>query len=237
MSRALSLVFVVVLLIARPVRAAEIVSSIPEPQWPASGRVFLAMTVNGETFAVGRIEFIAGATPQDVRYHLVIQSLDGTSLSEEIGVGGRVYMRANAETRWTTRPYNPPEDFYPRGDPVAAFSPRTHATLVRVGDVSLDGIATTQYQYHVAADALPGDLRAVKLDLFIGQSDGYLYQEQLAYRAVRDESGQEKEFGFVLRLHDANAPMIIGAPPANLVDAQSMSARGRRSMLRSLIGQ
>jgi hypothetical protein len=91
--------------------------------------------------------------------------------------------------------------------------------------VSLDTTPTTSYQYQVAPDRLPGDLRAVKLDLFLGVADGYLYQEQLAFRAVRDESGQEKEFGLVLRLHDVDAPVIIGAPPANLVDPATASAR------------
>ncbi len=225
MSRTISAVFVVLLLVAPPVHAADVVGTIPELKWPASGQVFLALTANGEINAVGRIEFIAGATPQDVRYHLVIKSLDGTDVNEEVVVGGKYYLRTNAETRWKGRPYNPPEDFYPHGDPVATFSPREHATLVRIGNVSLDGIPTTQYQYHVAPDRLPGDLRAVKLDLFIGVADGYLYQEQLAYRAVRDPSGHEKEFGFVLRLHDVDAPVIIGAPPANLVDPVSMSTR------------
>ena len=227
MSRVYTLVFAVVLLVTAPVHAADVVEDIPEPNWPASGRILYVSTLNDEPLRVGRIEFVAGATPQDVRYHEVAQDVDGTRVEEVIVVGGRSYLRVNSETRWTSRPYNPPEDFYPHGDPLALFGPRKGATLLRVGDASIDGIATTQYQFQVAPANVPGDLRSVKLDLFIGKADGYLYQEQLTFRTVLAKGEPEVELGFVLRLRDVDAAVIIGAPPDNLIDRTSLKTRDR----------
>ena len=224
MKRLMSILFVIgLMLFAVPARAADVVSTLPELRWPASGRFEFAIAFEGSALLVSQTRFVVGRTPQEDQYHSVTRNLARPEALEEIVVGGRSYSRLTAETRWKSRPYDPDQAFFnPRGEPLRML-PSGNATVIRVGDVNIAGAPTTQYQ--IPLDPKLTDVptaTAAKLDLFIGKNDGYLHKGQVTIRTPLEEGGPAGDFVYVYRVYDFNAPVVIGPPPADLIDAQAI---------------
>ncbi len=227
-----SILLVVSLLLAGTAAAAERTSAVPEPQWPASGRAEYAFVFNGKVGQVARVEFMTGSGPQDIRVHTAEIDLPPDRLTELVIIGGRQYERTGVETRWRASALRGGGDaFLPMGNPFA-FVSRENGIVYRVGDVTVDGVATTQYQTHLDVSKLgDSNLISAKEDLFIGKNDGYLYRGQVTYRG-RDAQMGEAEFAFVFRMFDVNAPVVIGAPPNELVYGQAnRSAAGHSQFM------
>ncbi len=230
MKRSAAILLIVGLLLAAPAWAAEQVTTVPEPKWPASGRGEFAFVFNGQVGSVGRTEFMTGRGPEDIRVHTAEHDLNARLFTELVIIGGREYERNGADTRWRSRgARGAAETFVPVGNPFA-FVSRENATMYTLGDVTVDGVATTQYQIQLDVSKL-GDpnVTSAKEDLFIGKNDGYLYRGQVTYRGKdpREVDG-ESDFILVFRMFDANRPVVIGAPSSHLVDAQSIRSMAGR---------
>lgn len=224
MKRSASILFIVGLLLAAPAWAAEQVMTVPEPKWPASGRGEFAFVYKGQVGSVGRTEFMTGRGPEDVRVHTAEHDLQARLFTELVIMGGREYRRNGADTRWRSgSARGAAATFLPVGNPFA-FVSHENATMYTLGDVTLNGVATTQYQTQLDVSKL-GDpnLISAKEDLFIGKNDGYLYQGQITYRGKDPQAADgESDFILVFRMFDPNRPVVIGAPSSDLVDARSI---------------
>lgn len=218
MQRLMSVLFGVLLLLSStPNQALAQTIAVPALKWPASGRLDYATVTNGIVENVGKIEFISGSTPQDVRFHEVEHFLQENKVIEGVVSNGTYYSRVNTDTRWTVRSYVPGDDFYPAGDPLSG-RPGNMLRGVRIGEVDIAGEATTHYQVHLSPSTFGPLAQAVKIDVFIGNNDGYVHKGQLTLTGPVEQNGPVVDYIFVYRVYDFNVPVVVGTPPADLVD-------------------
>ncbi len=204
------------LLIAAPVFAAERVDTIPEPKFSATGRSDYVFAINKVVIGYGKAEFAPCASGQDCA-HTVSVDLRGNQVTETIAVGSTEYVRQNNERRWKTRTPQPPfEGFFPE-------LPLADDLHYRIGDIEINGVLTTQYQLQVSPARLPAGLTAANLNLFLARSDNTVYKTQVTTLGADPKLGT-LEIESVVVFKDHNQPVVIGPPPAGLVDAASAHA-------------
>ena len=214
MVKRITLAFVVasLLLIVSPVLAAERISSIPEPTPHNSGRLDLAFDINQLVPIVGKAEFSGD------RVHAVLKDLINNETIEIVVIGDTTYTRMNEERRWKMERGS--AGAAPIANPVPAVGPED-LTFWRVGDADVNGNPTTQYQAQVSQSALQrggeSPFTGMKLDSFIGKNDNFLHKSQVTLSGNDPDLGP-LTFQIVTVFSAFNQPMVIGAPPEDLVD-------------------
>ncbi len=209
-------------LIALPAAAAERVASLPDIAPVVSGRFDFALAVNKQVLGYGQGEFSG-----DLVHAVFVDAIEN-SLVEIVTTPDRVYVREGVQTRWVTAPVEQLD--VPVSGPATPAVPAGDIAIYRVGDVDVAGAPTTQYQINLgSAGMLPADLmetgglKSAKLDLFVGVNDRYLHKMQVT-TVVADPQLGDVELELVMRFSAFNQPVVIGAPPADLVDELPMRA-------------
>ncbi len=220
MKRLVSMLLVVaVLLPAVPAFAAEEVAALPEIKQPSSARLDGIILVNNMPVQWGK-----GVVAGD-RLHLAVVNPTPatTGVAEVVVIGQRVYVRFNQETRWKATTVDAAE--FPTNAPTIAEQPLNYATIFRVGEATVNGAPTIQYQARIDVAAVPDSegLEAAKADAFIGTSDAYLHKYQFMISGILDPEMGRAVLDGVFVYSAFNASVTIGAPPQNLVD--QMAAR------------
>jgi hypothetical protein len=226
------LLAVALLLVTSPVLAQpERVDELPEIAPFSSARFDVALAVTAEP-GQAVIGFAKGEFSGDRVHAVAVDNLEGNVL-EIVVIGTTLYLRENTNTRWqrsemggTTPPIT---------GPASPTAPVADAPIFRVGDATVNNVATTQYQIRIDPDDLQAGLPETEMemtfesgaiDLFIGKTDTFLHKFQVTLRGEDEELG-DFMIEVVATLSAFNQPIAIGAPPANLVDAASAKARAR----------
>ena len=214
MVKRISLAFIVatLLVVASPAFSQERVTSIPEWTELNSGRFDLAYDLNRLVPIVGKAEFSGD------RVHLVVKDLINNDTVEIVAIGDTVYTRMNEERRWKRERMT--DDTSPIGGGMPAIGPED-LTLWRVGDADVNGNPTTQYQLQfnpARLTQIDPTMTGLKLDLFIGKNDNFLHKDQET-SSFNDPQLGALTLQIVTVSSAFNQPMVIGPPPADLVDA------------------
>jgi hypothetical protein len=225
------LVLVALLLIAVPAHAAERIrhDQVPQVTWPATIKLRQVITHNGvPTTIFGTL--VSNVDDQfAVRgWNIEFDEQGRPDLTQEvIFVGGRTYWRQQNETRWymTSKvPIMPSPSLFDLDYPLKDTE-HPSVLVSRVGDVTVDGVLTTQYQYAMPQSHLPGYLSSAKFDYFIGKANAAPIKWQWSMVDVRGDEPVLREW--IVDAYDHGVPITIVAPPAELVIDMTADANAR----------
>lgn len=230
--RVLSLLFIVGLFFGiGSARGAEPVTVLPEVMTPTSGRFDFALAINKQVLAYGKGEFTTTGV------HAVFVDEQQGQLIELVLVGDQLFLREGAEQRWLGTRLDVQD--VPIAGPATPTLPDEGLAITNVGTAEVSGVATTQYQIAIdpaqlaavpgaGADALAGSagLNEAKVDLFIGTNDSFLRKVQVTAQAPDPQLGNVT-LEAVLVFSALNEPVVVGPPPANLVDQLPVQAASR----------
>ncbi len=231
-ARIASILFVVgLLLVAVPARAVEPVTSLPPINPVTSGRFDFALAINQQVFGYGQGEFVGTSA------HAVFVDAQRNHLIEVVISGDRLYLRQGVEPRWLATALD--AGALPVSGPAAPMLPITGAQIVQIGNAEVAGTSTMQYQImldpaQLAAAPLPGGasmpagagITAAKIDLFVGTNDNYLRKVQVTVQSTEPQLG-EVTLELAMVFSALNEPVVVGPPPANLVDELPTRAASR----------
>ena len=182
-------------------------------------------SINGRTAGVGQYEYIYGETLETTYVHGVWHDLDQSGeiirVSEDIFFAGMHYQRINDEQRWKAAKEGDPNE--PISGDVAAFWSQLPLAgpddliWTLVGEANIGGAATAQYQSEVKPGKNPTGVTLNKNDYFIGMTDKFMHKQQTTLH-LSDAQRGATVMEYALVYFDFDAPVQIGAPPANLVD-------------------
>ncbi len=230
--RVLSLLFIVGLFFGiGSARAAEPVSALPEVKAPTSGRFDFALAINQQVLGYGKGEFTGTAV------HAVFVDAQQDQLIELVLVGDQLFLREGVEPRWLGTRLDVQD--VPIAGPATPTLPDEGLAITNVGTAEVGGVPTTQYQISIdpaqlaavsgaETGALPNTtgLNEAKVDLFIGANDTFLRKVQLTAQVPDPQLGNVT-LEAVLVFSALNEPVVVGPPPANLVDQLPVQAASR----------
>jgi hypothetical protein len=236
--RTLVLLLTVLAFVVTPLSwAQERVDELPPIRSFTSSRIDMAITAQGQTFAVGK-----GLIENPNRVYFVFKTIAIGDLPEStlevVVYDGAVYTREDEDPQWYVQedglPVNPPTTGQP-----TAIPPEIPITLI--GTVDIAGTPTSQYQLWIdentgAADATGGvttdsGLDYLTIDMFIGQQINYLYQLQATVYADDPDLGQVS-LGATIRFSDIDVGGLVVTPPTGAIPAEQ-----RASAMRPLLYQ
>ena len=224
MQRFVSALFAVATLaLAIPASAAEQVDVFPTITPVNSAALDFVVVIDQEPLVVGKGEFEAD------RAHVVAMIPQTGEVVEVVVVGDRIYVRENDDERWLGDTLEGMAPAGPVPDPQQLLDEGLFL-LFLVGDVDVNGVATTQYQLRENPANYPDDYEVTSelwLDLFVGADDAYLHKLQLSARTVDPAAGEPESLAVPIMLSRFNQRFDIGAPPPDLVDeVDELSAAG-----------
>ncbi|MDP9316590.1 MAG: hypothetical protein M3R24_38015 [Chloroflexota bacterium] len=233
------LLVVGLLLIVVPIHAAERITTLPPVAPLSSGRFDVALALNKQVLGYGQGEFGGSAA------HVVFVDATQDMLIEVVVIEDRVYVRQGVQERWIVT--SATAGALPVGGPMAPGLPMNGTVpleggeLFRLGDATVAGAPTVQYQFMLDPATLPAQLpvesgvERVKADLFVGQNDNYLHKLQVTVLGSTPETGPI-EMEVVMVFANFNQPVVVGPPPAHLVDQlQTPTATQRYQSLGSRV--
>ncbi len=186
-------------LVVLPAAAAERVDTLPPIKSYNSARFEQLLTINTMPLIVGR-----GEMESSDRMYFVLRTLPFVGMDEStleiVLYDGTMYTREGGDTQWYIEDTNVP----------LALSSDDMPPVTKIGTVNVAGTPTDQYQIWIQDDPM-GDL--LKLDLWIGQAQNYIYQAQLLIMTNDPDLG-ELTLTSLERFYDFDAAIKVG-PPAN----------------------
>jgi hypothetical protein len=196
-----------------------------------SGRIAALSTLNGTPVQVCQsIEESYNRTHGTCQDLATVEGqFEAGRVIESITYDDKYYQRVNQETTWTVMEnvfYDPQAVVLDNITTFPAYA-GPH-TMIVIGPATVNGVATTQYQFWSTDAEVRAALGQAKLDLFVS-ADGTVH------KVVFSADVPEGAAAFTVVLTEQNVPQKVYPPDASLVRAAGLNAMGLSGIAPSAI--